>query len=106
MYLRVSKQKRADGSQIAHLQFAESTWDPAKRRSQVRILYNFGRAEDPAVVEPKSSDVLHLHALKETLDGMLAREGRMELAKACFAFLPVRASLDLSGWAEEDIFAH
>ena len=53
-----------------------------------------------------ASDVLHLHALKETLDGMLAREGRMELAKACFAFLPVRASLDLSGWAEEDIFAH
>ncbi|NIJ40731.1 ribonuclease D [Parvibaculum indicum] len=53
-----------------------------------------------------ASDVLHLHALKETLDGMLMREGRMELAKACFAFLPVRASLDLSGWAEEDIFAH
>jgi hypothetical protein len=51
MYRRVSKQKRADGSQIAHLQFAESSWDPAKRRSQVRILYNFGRAEDPAVVE-------------------------------------------------------
>ncbi len=51
MYLRVSKQKRVDGSQIAHLQFAESIWDPAKRRSQVRILYNFGRAEDPAVVE-------------------------------------------------------
>ena len=51
MYLRVSKQKRADGSQIAHLQFAESTWDPAKKRSQVRILYNFGRAEDPAVIE-------------------------------------------------------
>ena len=53
-----------------------------------------------------ASDVLHLHALKETLDGMLMCEGRMELAKACFAFLPVRASLDLSGWAEEDIFAH
>ncbi|MAB12895.1 ribonuclease H-like domain-containing protein [Parvibaculum sp.] len=53
-----------------------------------------------------ASDVLHLHALKETLDGMLMREGRMELAKACFAFLPVRASLDLSGWADEDIFAH
>ena len=51
MYLRVSKQKRADGSQIAHLQFAESSWDPAKKRSQVRILYNFGRAEDPAVIE-------------------------------------------------------
>ncbi|MGX1197778.1 ribonuclease D [Parvibaculum sp. MBR-TMA-1.3b-4.2] len=53
-----------------------------------------------------ASDVLHLHALKDTLDGMLMREGRMELAKACFAFLPVRASLDLSGWADEDIFAH
>ena len=51
MYLRISKQKRTDGSQIAHLQFAESTWDPAKKRSQVRILYNFGRAEDPAVIE-------------------------------------------------------
>jgi len=51
MYLRVSKQRRADGSQIAHLQFAESTWDPAKKRSQVRILYNFGRAEDLAVIE-------------------------------------------------------
>ena len=51
MYLRVSKQKRSDGSEIAHLQFAESTWDPTKKRSQVRILYNFGRAEDPAVVE-------------------------------------------------------
>ena len=51
MYLRVSKQKRADGSQIAHLQFAESSWDPVKKRSQVRILFNFGRADDPAVVE-------------------------------------------------------
>lgn len=53
-----------------------------------------------------ASDVLHLHALKEILDGMLLREGRLELAKACFAFLPVRASLDLAGWSEEDIFAH
>jgi ribonuclease D len=53
-----------------------------------------------------ASDVTHLHELKAHLDRMLAREGRMELAKACFAFLPVRASLDLAGWAEEDIFAH
>ena len=51
MYLRVSKQKRADGSQISHLQFAESAWDPANKRSQVRIVYNFGRAEDPQVIE-------------------------------------------------------
>ncbi len=53
-----------------------------------------------------ASDVLYLHAVKAVLDGMLQREGRMELAKACFAFLPVRAALDLAGWAEEDIFAH
>jgi ribonuclease D len=53
-----------------------------------------------------ASDVLHLHALKEKLDVMLAREGREELAAACFRFLPDRARLDLAGWAAEDIFAH
>lgn len=53
-----------------------------------------------------ASDVLHLHAIKKVLDGMLVREGRTELAKACFAFLPVRAALDLAGWPEEDIFSH
>jgi len=51
------------------------------------------------------SDVLHLHALKAKLDMMLARENRAELAAACFAFLPVRAALDLGGWPD-DIFAH
>jgi ribonuclease D len=53
-----------------------------------------------------ASDVLHLHALKEKLDAMLVREGRAELAAACFRFLPDRARLDLAGWAGEDIFAH
>jgi ribonuclease D len=53
-----------------------------------------------------ASDVLHLHALREKLDLMLAREGRTELAKACFEFLPSRAKLDLQGWELEDIFAH
>ena len=53
-----------------------------------------------------ASDVLHLHALREKLDPMLAREGRTELAKACFEFLPTRAKLDLGGWEAEDIFAH
>jgi ribonuclease D len=53
-----------------------------------------------------ASDVLHLHALRERLDVMLAREGRTELAQACFSFLPTRARLDLQGWAESDIFAH
>jgi len=53
-----------------------------------------------------ASDVLYLHAIKEKLDMMLAREGRTEVAEACFRFLPHRAQLDLMGWAEEDIFAH
>jgi ribonuclease D len=53
-----------------------------------------------------ASDVLHLHALRERLDAMLAREGRIGLAQACFEFLPTRAKLDLQGWDAEDIFAH
>ncbi|WP_028133580.1 ribonuclease D [Bradyrhizobium japonicum] len=53
-----------------------------------------------------ASDVLHLHALRERLDAMLVREGRAQLARSCFDFLPTRALLDLQGWAEEDIFAH
>jgi ribonuclease D len=53
-----------------------------------------------------ASDVLHLHALREKLDDMLKREGRDELARAAFAYLPDRARLDLAGFAEMDIFAH
>ncbi len=53
-----------------------------------------------------ASDVLHLHELRARLDVMLAREGRTEIAKACFGFLPTRAKLDLLGWPEQDIFAH
>ena len=53
-----------------------------------------------------ATDVLYLHRLREALDGLLAREGRAELAGACFDFLPMRAALDLSGWEQVDIFAH
>ena len=53
-----------------------------------------------------ASDVLYLHALKERFDDRLAREGRTELAAACFAFVATRAILDLAGWSEDDIFAH
>jgi len=53
-----------------------------------------------------ASDVLHLHALRRKLEDRLRREGRTELAAACFRFLPARARLDLAGWPEEDIFAH
>jgi len=51
-------------------------------------------------------DVLYLHALKARLDQMLTRENREDLAAACFAFLPVRARLDLAGWPDTDIFSH
>jgi ribonuclease D len=59
-----------------------------------------------AQVAYAAADVLHLHALKEKLDAMLIREGRTDLAAACFRFLPDRARLDLAGWSEVDIFAH
>jgi len=53
-----------------------------------------------------ASDVLYLHQLRDILNAMLKREGRMTLAQSCFDFLPTRAQLDLSGWPEIDIFAH
>jgi len=53
-----------------------------------------------------ASDVLYLHQLKDALDVRLAREGRTDIAQACFDFLPTRAKLDLAGWPETDIFAH
>jgi ribonuclease D len=60
----------------------------------------------PEQVAYAAADVTSLHALKTRLDAMLVREGRMGLAKACFDFLPHRATLDVAGWAEVDIFAH
>ena len=59
-----------------------------------------------AQLDYAASDVLYLHALKDRLDTLLAREGRTEIAQACFDFLPTRARLDLAGWPETDIFAH
>ncbi len=59
-----------------------------------------------AQVAYAAADVIHLHALKARLDAMLAREGREQLAQACFRFLPDRVRLDLAGFASEDIFAH
>jgi len=56
--------------------------------------------------EYAASDVRFLHALKDKLDERLQRENRVELAQACFDFLPHRALLDLAGWAEQDVFAH
>lgn len=53
-----------------------------------------------------ASDVLYLHQLRDVLNGMLVRENRTGLAKACFDFLPTRAVLDLKGWDDTDIFSH
>ena len=60
----------------------------------------------PEQVAYAASDVLHLHVIKAKLDAILAREGRAELARDCFEFLPARARLDLEGWDDTDIFAH
>ena len=68
---------------------------------------DWGAAElTAAQLDYAASDVLHLHSLREAMNAMLVREGRMELAQACFDFLPVRAQLDIAGWPETDIFAH
>jgi ribonuclease D len=68
---------------------------------------DWGAAElSDAQKDYAASDVRYLHALKEKLDARLEREGRAQLAQACFDFLPHRALLDLAGWAEQDIFAH
>jgi ribonuclease D len=75
--------------------------------SKQQQLSDWGAADlTDAQVAYAATDVLHLHALKDKLDVLLAREGRAELAAACFRFLPDRARLDLAGWAAEDIFAH
>jgi len=59
-----------------------------------------------AQLDYAASDVLYLHALRDRLNEALDREGRTDLAQACFDFLPARARLDLAGWPEIDIFAH
>ncbi len=60
----------------------------------------------PEQLEYAASDVLYLHRLRDALSARLAREGRVEIADACFRFLPTRSKLDLLGWPEDDIFAH
>ena len=59
-----------------------------------------------AQVEYAASDVLYLHRLRDSLNQMMIREDRMEIAQSCFDFLPTRAKLDLAGWPDNDIFAH
>ena len=59
-----------------------------------------------AQVEYAASDVLYLHQLRDSLNKMLIRESRMDIAQSCFDFLPTRAQLDLAGWPDTDIFAH
>ncbi|KPA23453.1 Ribonuclease D [Shimia sp. SK013] len=59
-----------------------------------------------AQLDYAASDVLYLHRLREELNTRLEREGRMNMAQACFDFLPMRAQLDIEGWPEQDIFAH
>src|SRR5215831_4016386 len=71
-----------------------------------KIASRLARTFSDAQIAYAASDVLHLHALRDRLDTLLAREGREDLAAACFRFLPDRVRLDLAGWAAEDIFSH
>jgi ribonuclease D len=75
--------------------------------SKQQQLSDWGAAElTEAQVSYAAADVTHLHALKDRLDAMLAREGREALAAACFRFLADRVRLDIAGFAADDIFAH
>ncbi len=75
--------------------------------SKQQQMSDWGAAElTAAQLDYAASDVLYLHRLRDKLDQRLAREGRTEIARACFDFLPTRARLDLAGWPEVDIFAH
>lgn len=76
--------------------------------SKAQQTSDWGAAElTEAQREYAASDVLHLHGLKDELQARLEREGRLDLAQKCFAFLPVRAELDLMGWDDEgDVFRH
>lgn len=75
--------------------------------SKLQQMSDWGAADlTDAQQDYAASDVLYLHKLKEQLDARLEREGRTDLAKAAFEFLPTRARLDLAGWPEIDIFAH
>ena len=75
--------------------------------SKLQQMSDWGAPElTDAQLEYAASDVLYLHQLREKLNARLEREGRTEMAQACFDFLPTRAKLDLAGWPEQDIFAH
>ena len=75
--------------------------------SKQQQLSDWGAAQlSDAQISYAAADVIYLHALKDRLDAMLAREGREGLAAACFRFLPDRVRLDLAGFGGEDIFAH
>ncbi|AHD11384.1 ribonuclease D [Phaeobacter gallaeciensis] len=75
--------------------------------SKQQQMSDWGAAQlSDAQLDYAASDVLHLHRLRAALDKRLEREGRSDMARACFDFLPMRAKLDLAGWSDTDIFAH
>lgn len=75
--------------------------------SKLQQSSDWGSADlSKAQLDYAASDVLYLHQLRDILNQRLEREGRMEMAQACFDFLPMRAQLDLAGWPDTDIFAH
>ena len=65
-----------------------------------------GEHLSPEQLEYAANDVIHLHRIHAILEVMLAREGRGQIARSCFEFLPIRRELDLGGWSETDIFSH
>ena len=94
------------GSSLGYANLVEQLFDGVTLdKSQSRTDW-LKRPLSEAQLAYAASDVLHLHDIRDRLTGMLEREGRLDLARECFDFLPTRARLDLEGWPDTDIFAH
>jgi hypothetical protein len=112
MYLRESRQKRADGSVLTHLQLAENVWDPEQRRARVQIVYNCGRSDDPASTERLrrlARSVLRRCAPEEIVAVLAGRKFDFDVERALFAMVAIRALAPASKlycytqWLQEDV---
>ena len=46
MFVRTSTRRNKDGTPVRYLQLAHNEWDPTRKASRTKVVYNFGRAEE------------------------------------------------------------
>ena len=66
---------------------------------------DFGGDLSAAQIKYCANDVLFLHKINSTLNGILKREKRLDLYKECIKFLNTRVKLDLESFPD-DIWSH